>query len=88
MEENMGAFQDAVSAQPLVGSKAGRILKAMGNLEDNSLDEFIAIMNDEDINARVIATAIEQSTGIEVSSRTISEWRRNKQKMEQEFPVA
>ena len=84
----MGAFMDAVSAQPLAGSKSGRILKAMAKLEDDSLTEFIAIMNDEDINARVVATAIESATGIEISSRTISEWRRDKQKMEIEFPVA
>ena len=45
-------------------------------------------MNDEDINARVVAIAIESATGIEISSRTISEWRRDKQKMEIEFPVA
>ena len=40
----MGAFMDAVSAQPLAGSKSGRILKAMAKLEDDSLTEFIAIM--------------------------------------------
>ena len=83
----MGALADAVSEQPNFTNKTKVIKMAMDQLDDGSWEELCEVLRDGSVSSAVVATAITKATKVRVSGRTIADWRKNEDKMANEFSI-
>jgi len=60
---------------------------AMDQLDDGSWEELCEVLRDGSVSSAVVATAITKATKVRVSGRTIADWRKNEDKMANEFSI-